>query len=216
MNLGRCSSRHLCDADPTALPPFTPQELAGARTVRLAICLPRALRRICMMTSKVASAMVLPSRFSLHLSIAAVARACQPGPIQLPWPACGRDCAEPCARELLNAYLWDAATLSFDPNRLSASCSLGILRRRWARKPRSEHLAAGAEGHGKWRCCRTPGANWHAGAPIYTQAAKEWFEIVSGLPGVSYLTESRRHVTNSCRPAMRWPTASVCCLGSLR
>ena len=184
----------LCDADWTALPPFTPQELAGECAHGAARDLLTACTKEDLYDDQQGS-----KRYGAAFEILAASLTCggsrAPPVNQARYSFRGQpavaDCAELCARELLNAYLWDAATLSFDPNRLPSTACPALLAFYAVDGPANREVSTlqpGQKATANGVAAAPAGANWHAGAPIYTQAAKEWFEIVSGLPGVSYLT----------------------------
>jgi len=81
------------------------------------------------------------------------------------------DCAELVLRELLNALLWSAEAQDFDPFRLPASASAGL-------------VAFYSQGGG-------------AHSPA---AAREWMRLVSGLPGVAYFDEALPAARSSSPP----------------
>lgn len=119
------------------------------------------------------------------------------------------DCAELCARELLNALLWDPAAQQFDSSRLPPK-SRDALRAFYAPGGMAYVEMRGGE-------CNTGGtsaddAQWGVGAPIYTASAAAWFELASGLPSVPYLAGATRRSKYELAPSIE---AVVSCLGAL-
>jgi hypothetical protein len=126
------------------------------------------------------------------------------------------DCAELCARELLNALLWDPAAQSFDSSRLPPNCSEGLRNFYGAEGPAHHHQPRINQegGEGSLLVDARASASWHAGAPQYTIAAEAWFRLLSGLPGVEYLAglPQKRTTLHELAPTC---TAVVHCLGVL-
>ena len=122
------------------------------------------------------------------------------------------DCAEVCARELLNALLWDPAAQAFDAARLP----------RHAAAPLRAFYAAGGGAYLEPRLAPTEAPNtggrgaddarWHAGPPQYGASAAAWFEMASGLPGVPYLSGATPQTRYEVAPSL---DAVVSCLGAL-
>lgn len=93
------------------------------------------------------------------------------------------DCSELVTRELLNALLWCPTTQAFDPSRLPPSASPS-LRSFYALDGPAQHERAQLRGGS----ADSPPANpSESPPPEYTDAARKWFEMVSGLPRVHYL-----------------------------
>ena len=139
------------------------------------------------------------------------------------------------ARELLNALLWDPAAQRFDDTRIPQQ-ALPCLKAFYAPSGPA-HLDAshgggggssgsssgsgggssgGSSGGGRGSSSSGEGdepiANWHAPPPVYTKSSELWFQLVSGLRGVPYLS--------GLRPNKQYELAPTCdavatCLGVL-
>ena len=145
------------------------------------------------------------------------------------------DCAEMVARELLNALLWDPAAQRFDDTRIPPRALPG-LKAFYApsgpahldsaahggggggggssRNPRRSSGGGSGDGGGSSSSGESdaPVANWHAPPPVYTKSSELWFQLVSGLRGVPYLS--------GIPPNKRYELAPTCdavakCLGVL-
>ena len=106
-------------------------------------------------------------------------------------------CAELVTRELLNALLWCESTQQFDATRLPAT-SRHELRTFYsehgaAHKARqvmagtSAALSPAPHATQRVRVAGRSVAEWFDAPPTHSNASKEWFEMVSGLPRVTYL-----------------------------
>ena len=121
------------------------------------------------------------------------------------------DCAELCARELLNALLWEPDMQRFATSRLPAG-STDSLRAFYADDGPAYHepRLGGAAPNTGGRSAEE--AQWSAGAPVYAKSAERWFEMCSGLRGVPYLAGATPSTKYEVAPSL---DAVTSCLGAL-
>ena len=106
------------------------------------------------------------------------------------------DCAEMCAREICNILLWDQAAQCFDDSRLPADSSSSVrafFSSGGAASCEQLRTALGSMNDRGNHSNRDDAGDvhdheWHAGPPVYTRSAEAWFQLVSGLPDVPYLS----------------------------
>ena len=130
------------------------------------------------------------------------------------------DCAELVARELLNALLWCPVRREFDVSRLPPTADARLVR----------FYAPGGMAHSERDALRelpdamparhatrrielggVPLFEWHDAPARFSPASAEWFNLVSGLEGVAYLT-GRSDARYELAPTV---DSVVACLGAL-
>ena len=123
------------------------------------------------------------------------------------------DCAELCARELLNALLWDPATQAFDTSRLPSTSHESLLQF-YQPGGMAYHDPRGVERNTGGTSAED--AKWGVGVPQYAPSAARWFEMCSGLitlPPEHYLSTGGTRTTRyELAPSV---DAIASCLGCL-
>ena len=106
-------------------------------------------------------------------------------------------CAELVTRELLNALLWCESTQQFDATRLPATARHELRtfygehgaahEARQVMAGTSAALSPAPHATQRVRVAGRSVAEWFDAPPTHSNASKEWFEMVSGVPRVTYL-----------------------------